>query len=388
MTSSHLFIDIHILQTVPPSNLNRDDSGTPKQAIYGGTRRARVSSQSWKRATRKFFSETTPRADQATRTKRMTVLLSRLIIDKTGLSENDAERLAITLLKPLGVKAKKNKDGNDGEQLDTAYLLFFGRSQLDAIAEQAAAKFPSGISDLTDTQLGEAVADIRAQDALMVGHPLEVALFGRMVADLASLNVDASVQVAHALSTHAVEFEYDFYTAVDDEKDRSSGDDMGAGMIGTVEFNSATLYRYATVAAHQLLDNLGGDRAHMVEGINRFIEGFVRSIPTGHQNTFAHRTLPDAVIVVARTDQPVNLVSAFEKPVKQKGGYKTESILALAGEYQRINEQWGGNPTLVASLYPQETAKEVSACFGPPVSFGELIAATDTALTARMGAIS
>jgi CRISPR system Cascade subunit CasC len=311
-------------------------------------------------------------------------------MEKSGFSENDAQRLAVALLKPLRLKAKKSKDRSDTKhtdtaQTETAYLLFFGRSQLDAIAEEAIAKVAADITTLDDAELEEKLVDIKAKDALMVGHPLEVALFGRMVADLADLNVDAAVQVAHALSTHPVEFEYDYFTAIDDEKDRSSGDDLGAVMLGTVEFNSATMYRYATIATHQLLENLGDDRNHTVEGVRRFIEGFVRSIPSGHQNTFAHRTLPDAVVVVARTDQPVNLVSAFERPVKQKGGYKEESVVALAEEYQRIDEQWGGNPKLVASLYPREITEKVSATFGPGVSFEEMIAATVSVVSGHMG---
>lgn len=388
MTNPRLFLDIHVLQTIPPSNLNRDDSGTPKQAIYGGVRRARVSSQAWKRATRKYFSETVPLVEQATRTKRVTALLARSLTEKAGLSPDQAARLAVAVLAPLGVKPKRNKDGTPDVDGDTAYLLFFGRAQLDRIADQAVSKFPEGINDLTDDELAAAVADIRAQDELMAGHPLDVALFGRMVADLTSLNVDASVQVAHALSTHGVEFEYDYYTAVDDEKNRAAGDDAGAGMIGTVEFNSATLYRYATMGVHQLIDNLGGDGTHTIEGARRFLEGFVRSMPTGHQNTFAHRTLPDAVVLVARTDQPVNLVSAFEKPVRADNGYKTGSLIALANEFQRVSDQWEGHPELVASLYAEDAHEQVKACFGAPVTFDEVLAATENTVAGYLAGTS
>jgi CRISPR system Cascade subunit CasC len=385
MTAPRLFLDVHVLQTVPPSNLNRDDAGTPKQAIYGGARRARVSSQAWKRATRKYFANTTPPDQQATRTKRVTALLARRLAEEGGMTSEEAARLAVALLAPLKITPKKKRDGTPDVEGDTAYLLFFGRAQLEKIVSRAVAKFPSGFGDLTDDQLSSAVAGIRAQEDLMEGHPLDVALFGRMVADLAALNVDAAVQVAHALSTHSAELEYDYYTAVDDEKDRVRGDDLGAEMIGTVEFNSATLYRYANIGVHQLLDNLGGDGPHTVEGAKRFLEGFVRSMPTGHQNTFAHRTLPFAVIVVARKDQPVNLVSAFEKPVKANNGYDTGSLVALAKEYQTVIDQWGGQPQLIASLYPEDAPGDVKASFGKPVPFEEVLVAAEETVSRYLG---
>jgi CRISPR system Cascade subunit CasC len=392
--TANLYLDIHVLQTVPPSNLNRDDSGTPKQAIFGGIRRARVSSQAWKRATRKYFSETALSSEQATRTQRVTSLLTRSLVAKTGLSPEQAGRVATALLAPLHISVKKKKDGTFDVEGDSAYLLFFGREQLESIANKAAAQLPDhGVEDLSDDEIEEAVKSVRAQEELMTGHPLDVALFGRMVADLSEINVDAAVQVAHAISTHAVEFEADYYTAVDDEKSRSEGDDMGAGMIGYVEYNSATLYRYATLGVHQLTANLGSDLTATVDGARRFLEGFVRSMPTGHQTSFAHRTLPEAVVVVARSDQPVNLVSAFEEPVKAAqavGGYAVPSLDALAKEYLAINAQWGRNPRVLASLYPPSAAERnkmgdnLEAAFGPSRSFDEVLATTAEAVAAHL----
>jgi CRISPR system Cascade subunit CasC len=392
--TANLYLDIHVLQTVPPSNLNRDDSGTPKQAIFGGIRRARVSSQAWKRATRKYFSETALSSEQATRTQRVTSLLTRSLVAKTGLSPEQAGRVATALLAPLHISVKKKKDGTFDVEGDSAYLLFFGREQLESIANKAAAQLPDhGVEDLSDDEIEEAVKSVRAQEELMTGHPLDVALFGRMVADLSEINVDAAVQVAHAISTHAVEFEADYYTAVDDEKSRSEGDDMGAGMIGYVEYNSATLYRYATLGVHQLTANLGSDLTATVDGARRFLEGFVRSMPTGHQTSFAHRTLPEAVVVVARSDQPVNLVSAFEEPVKAAqavGGYAVPSLDALAKEYLAINAQWGRNPRVLASLYSPSAAERnkmgdnLEAAFGPSRSFDEVLATTAEAVAAHL----
>jgi CRISPR system Cascade subunit CasC len=151
-----------------------------------------------------------------------------------------------------------------------------------------------------------------------------------MVADDPSLNADASAQVAHAISTHRVDIEYDYFTAVDD---RAPEDNAGAGMIGTVEFDSATLYRYATVAVHELFGQLADNTEVTAHAMTEFTKAFVTSMPTGKQNTFANRTPADAVLLCIRTDQPINLVGAFEEAVKAKSdesGFVAQSIDKLS----------------------------------------------------------
>ena len=163
------------------------------------------------------------------------------------------------------------------------------------------------------------------KDALGTAPSVDMALFGRMVADAPSLNYDAAAQVAHSISTHAVQNEFDYFTAVDD---CAPEDSAGAGHLGTVEYNSSTLYRYATVNMVELVHLLGAEKA--AQAVRVFGEAFIRSMPTGKQNSFANRTLPDAVYVTLREDQPVNLCGAFEKPVrKSPEGYAEPSKTAL-----------------------------------------------------------
>lgn len=159
-----------------------------------------------------------------------------------------------------------------------------------------------------------------------------------MVADDANLNVDAASQVAHSISTHTIQNEYDYFTAVDD---CSAEDNAGAGHLGTMEFNSATLYRYATVNVYDLVNTIGGDAADAVKG---FAEAFICSMPTGKQNSYANRTLPDMVYVTVRNDQPVNLSGAFERPVYSNGGYAEKSIEALAEHARKVYEDFCGAP--------------------------------------------
>lgn len=316
---NRLFVDIHVLQTVPPSCVNRDDTGSPKVAVYGGVTRARVSSQCWKRAMRLMFKELYPQEQLAFRTKRIVDMVADEI--RRFRPDADAEKRAIKVLTTAGLKIKEK-----GKKTDA--LFFMSVAQAKALARLALEE--------PDTVTKQA-----ALQALNEYPGVDIALFGRMVADEHSLNTDACAQVAHSISTHRVSNEYDYFTAVDD---LSPEDNTGAGHIGTVEYNSSTLYRYATIAVHALNEHLENDTA---KAVKNFVYAFVCSMPSGKQNTFANRTLPDAVMVTLRSNQPVNLVGAFEQAVPpSERGYVMESSRRLAAHAKSVYENFAGYPSL------------------------------------------
>lgn len=364
------FIDLHVIQTLPPSNVNRDDTGAPKSAVYGGVRRARVSSQAWKRAARKRFQQDLDTEGIGYRTKEAAELIGTRMAERgaQGTAEDLAAK-AGEVLKVMGLKlepkraSKKKDDAVEAVQTpyeSTQYLTFFSADQIDKLAQLAMGE--------------EKVTKKMAHDAADTDHGIALSLFGRMVADDTSLNVDASVQVAHALSTHAVDTEADYYTAVDDvsaaDPDR---EDSGAGMIGTIEFASSTLYRYATITVDQLRENLGDSEA-AGRAASAFALGFITSMPTGKQNTFANRTMPDAVLVTVRHDQPVNLVGAFEVPVPGENGYVQGSCEALA-EYSDAVISAYGNPPSESYLLRVGQRTQAMEGQGESVSLDELLAA-------------
>lgn len=326
------YVDFHIIQTVPPSNVNRDDTGSPKSAIYGGTRRSRVSSQAWKRATRLDFERTLDRSDLGVRTKRLVEAIGDEILAlDPSIEESAAHDAAKEVLRKAGIKLSAPRGGGPDE---SGYLVFLSHQQLSALAGLARDAIASG--DL------KSIVAKEARDLIKDKNSIDLALFGRMVADVTDLNVDAAAQVAHAISVHGVESEYDYFTAVDDHKSRDAEEDAGAGMIGTVEFNSATLYRYATVNVEALLANLGDPQAAR-RAVEAFCRSFALSMPTGKLNTFANRTQPDAVVVVVREDQPVNWVGAFETPVvaSSSGGRVGEAVEALAAHAKDLADAFG-----------------------------------------------
>ena len=319
MKCNRLYLDIHVLQNVPPSCINRDDTGSPKTAIYGGTTRARVSSQAWKRAVRMSFRDLLSDESLGERTKRIIPMVAGEIEKLNPMA--DAMRLARKLLETadIGIKPKDDKKDDSKADLEgTGALFFLSHRQAEALAGYA-----------LDTP--EKAWKTSAIKEVLAGSPsIDMALFGRMVASDPSLNVDATCQVAHSISTHAVRNEFDYFTAVDD---CSPKDNAGAGHIGTVEYNSSVLYRYATINLKELASTLGVEEA--IRAALAFVDAFVCSMPTGKQNTFANRTLPDVVYIAIRRDQPLNLVGAFERPVRaREGGLMEPSAKALA-EYAR-----------------------------------------------------
>lgn len=309
MIKNRLFVDVHVIQTVPPSNVNRDDTGSPKTAQYGGVRRARVSSQSWKRAMRKYFNERGAQENVGVRTLEVVDYVKEKILElDNSCDEQKANELASKVISTAGVSLKDNK---------AKALFFMSETQARGLAQAA-------IDGNEDKDVLKKI--------LKSNPAIDIALFGRMVADDPSLNEDASSQVAHAISTHAVQTEFDFYTAVDD---RQPEDNAGAGMLGTIEYNSSTLYRYANVAVHELINQLD-DLESVINTLKLYVEAFSNSMPTGKVNTFANQTLPQLILVDIREDRPVNLVTAFEKPVKSNDGYVCESINRLFDERKQV----------------------------------------------------
>ncbi|GAB3618006.1 type I-E CRISPR-associated protein Cas7/Cse4/CasC [Okibacterium endophyticum] len=364
-------IDVHVLQTVPPSNLNRDDTGSPKTAVYGGTRRSRVSSQSWKRATRTAFADLLDPSQLGVRTLRVSELLAGAITEADdAITGEQASALADTVLSSAGFKVAKKNKGD--EYSESGFLLFLSRLQIEHLARLAVASAHSGVE--IDKKAARAAADSQ--------HSVDLALFGRMVADAPDLNVDASAQVAHAISVHAVNNEYDYFTAVDD---RRLEDSAGAGMIGTVEFNSSTLYRYATVNADALATSLGSAEATSA-AVSAFLTAFITSMPTGKQNTFANRTLPEAVVVTIRKKQSVNLVGAFEEAVvatDSSGRLKTASE-RLAEYAQEIDRAYSTEPVASYVVRVGAATKPLEA-LGQSVSLDDLTGAVASVVNERIG---
>jgi CRISPR system Cascade subunit CasC len=329
-----MLIDIHMLQNYAPSNLNRDDTGAPKDAIFGNATRARISSQAIKRSIRRseIFEEAF-RGDGllAQRTRRLPGLL-RPELAKLGLDEAAVD-LIVTRSQEIGRESGRNiaisEDEGDPE---TAQLIFLSDAEVTTLAGKLADLYRTherkGFEKLKIEELTRALG-------ASVPRSVDIAMFGRMTTSAAFENVDAAVQVAHAISTHAMEPEFDYYTAVDDISGES-----GAGFIGDTAFNSATYYKYFSIHWEGLIKNLGGDAGVAARAVAALIEAAAVISPTGKQNSFAAHNLPDLVLVEVRgRNLPVSYANAFVDPVWTKGrpSLIEKSTKALADYMGTVN---------------------------------------------------
>jgi CRISPR system Cascade subunit CasC len=331
-------VEIHVLQSFPPANLNRDENGMPKSTVFGGRPRARISSQCQKRAVRLHYQENSEvdASQFAQRSRGWMPELKALLVAKE-IPEAQAETAAKLALEVLGAKFEDGK-------VESKTILFLGKTEIAAIADILVKNWEAVAAGLSEKVPALPKKDPNLpkviENALKdTGKPGDVALFGRMMASLPTVNVDAAVQMAHAISVNALQQEFDFFTAVDD---LSTGDDQGADHIGETGYNSSTYYRFTTLDTEQLRKNLGSDdQVSLITQV--FAESFIKAIPTGHQNGFAAHSLPAAVMIVVRKGQPISLVDAFENPIAPKGGKSLleNAVSKLDGHWAELCKMYG-----------------------------------------------
>jgi CRISPR system Cascade subunit CasC len=335
-----MLIQIHILQNYAPSNLNRDDTGSPKDAIFGGFRRGRISSQCLKRSIRRseVFAE-------AFSTDGLLGVRTRLLPVKIeeALKEIGADEPAIKAIFPhlseIGRESSKGAEENDDAKEpqeetsanQTKQLIFIGQNELRPIAKELLSMY----KEMGPEKWKKAkIAEITKRLGASVPKSVDIAMFGRMTTSEAFENVNAAVQVAHAISTNALSEEFDYFTAVDDLSGQS-----GAGMIGDVEFNSSTFYKYLNIHWEALVANLGGDLPVARQAVQALIQAAATAQPSGKQNTFAAYNLPALVLVeVFKRNLPVSYANAFLKPVRASNSTSLVegSIAQLAGHMAKV----------------------------------------------------
>lgn len=341
-----MILELHIIQNFAQSNLNRSDTGSPKDCTFGGFRRARISSQCFKRAMREHFkSEFSFQDNLAERSTRLLEEITKHIV-ANGKDEGEAKRVVEVAMSGLKMTIK--------EAERTQYLIFLGREEIKAIANLCLENYdallavaPKSGEGLSAKEAKKAAKDSvpseitkALQKVLDGGKASDLALFGRMLADLPEKNRNASSQVAHAISTHKVGVEFDFYTAVDDLK---PDDTSGADMLGVIEFNSACFYRYLNVDVSELQKNLQSDEELTKATVEAFIHSAIDAIPTGKQNSFATHEKPSFVFAVVRDSGMCSLANAFEKPARatEKKGLVENSVEKLDEYWQKLTTVYG-----------------------------------------------
>ena len=334
------FLQLHILTSYPPANLNRDDTGRPKTALMGDAQRLRVSSQCGKRAWRTsdvFRSALTqgqvgapspgvvlwedkPHPHLGTRTKETGVQVYRALTERS-IKDKDAKAWAASIAQQFGKLQKEKKDEplNELRIEQLCHVSPEERSAIDALVQACATRQGAP----TDAEL-----ELLRQPQAAV----DIAMFGRMLANTPAYNVEAAVQVAHAVTVHKAAVEDDYFSAVDD----LNRDDKGAGHIGERGFGAGLFYQYVCVNRELLASNLGDDAALAKRSIGALLHAIAKVPPTGMQNSHGSRAYASYMLAEKGDQQPRSLVQAFLKPVKP-GDDGDMLELAVAAVERRCN---------------------------------------------------
>jgi len=343
-----MLIDIHLLQNHAPSNLNRDDTGAPKDAFFGEALRARISSQCLKRSIRRSEVFRTAFSGDGLLAER-TQLFPRLLreeLERQG-APDDVVQAIVRKAPGFGRESTKGRRDNQTEreaetkteeeaaEEKTAQLIFLSHDEVPPLAAKLVRLCAArGVKTFEKAPIDEIVRSLGSSTP----RSIDVAMFGRMTTSAAFSDVQAAVQVAHALSTHRLEQEFDYYTAVDD----ISGE-TGAGFIGDTAFNSATYYKYFSVHWEGLVQNLG-DTAIAGRGVAALIRAAALAQPSGKQNSFAAHNLPDLVLVEVRErNVPISYANAFLKPVRatREQSLMDRSVAELGNYLERVAAAYG-----------------------------------------------
>jgi CRISPR system Cascade subunit CasC len=326
-------IEFHILQSFPVTCLNRDDVGAPKSAMVGGTSRARVSSQCWKRQVRLSMHELGIKIGM--RTKLVSALITKACIN-FGATPEQASLCGESAASFFGTVENGTNDT----------LMFITETEANAVAE--AYKVIGFTVAKTDKETEKKMSkeekkEVKASqvqiEKVMKGavnfavDGLDVALFGRMVASSPIMNIEAAASFSHAISTHKVSSEVEFFTALDDNKE-----EQGSAHMGSLEFNSATYYRYVCLDLGQLWVNLAG--SNITESVEAFTKALFIAIPSARQTTMSGATPWGYAKITIRKGQRLQV--PFEKAIRsENGGILEPSKKALIDYLEKQETLWG-----------------------------------------------
>lgn len=343
------FIQLHLLTSYPPANLNRDDLGKPKTAEMGGYTRLRVSSQSLKRAWRTSETmESALKGNKGMRTKLLGVEVFKTL-KKQGIKDSAAkewaQKIAAVFGKPEAADKKADESGQeevvlaDGSSVPKALAKSLSIKQLAHVSPEERAAVDALATVLAER--GSAPTDEELNLLREKHTAADIALFGRMLAEAPRYNMEAAAQVAHAISVHKVAVEDDFFTAVDDLNTRL--EDVGAGHMGETEFAAGLFYLYLCIDKGLLLENLNGDKDLANRALAALVEAAATVAPTGKQNSFGSRAYASYILAERGSKQPRSLSVAFLKPVdgRAREGLLAKAIQTMTDTRDKMDKVYG-----------------------------------------------
>jgi CRISPR system Cascade subunit CasC len=393
---------LHILRPLPPSLTNRDRSNQTKTIRVGGAIRVRVSSQAIKRAMRLHFAATGSVAPE--NLSQRTRGLPRLLTAELGRRGHDnAEQIALHTVWGMGLL---DRDPKNAPKRQSTVALFIGNSEVAAIADAVEANLDAELAKHmwevervlpTETAEPQAKKDLKAEcpapwlaagaaarRALDPSRSIDIALYGRFLAEDRDIDVTAAVAVAHAIGVDEMELTQDFFTAVDD---LALAEDAGSGFAygDTTPLTAPVLYEHTTLNVGVLASNLAGDAQLIETAVRAWVDAALRSVPMAKNSGTAHHTLPAMVVALSTRNQPSSLAKAFSHPVERghRIGVLEAAALRLAAQYAADTTAYG--TTGLRSIYHMHTLVGVDTASFTDAGLGELVSADTLAdrLTAQ-----
>ena len=356
------FVQIHALVSYPPSNLNRDEMGRPKTAVMGGKQRLRVSSQSIKRAWREseVFSDAFS-GKVGFRTRRIGEMVKEALVSGRSLLSVLEGADSNPVNPPMDEKAAdawaRLVAGSfakvDSDSLMTKQLVHLSHDEIAAVDLYIAEAAKSGVAPKIEMSKKNEKSEKAAIELMKPISDVDIALFGRMLADSPQNSVDAAAQVAHPITIHPVVVEDDYFTAVDDLN--AAAEETGAGHLGVSEYGAGVFYTYVCVNRELLIENLGGDADLANRAIRALVECVAKVGPKGKQNTFASRVYASYLLVEQGNQQPRSLASAFMSPFTSEN-YIAEGVSKLRNERDNLNKVYGACSDVSAEMCVSEGA--------------------------------
>lgn len=330
------FLQIHSLHGYSGVLLNRDDSGLSKRLIYGGVPRTRVSSQCLKRHWRVNQGiHSLHSIDGVTAAIRSREIVTRRVIDPLKSFDIDPDVIEL-----LNDTFQTFVYGEKGASKKSRQPLLLGEPEirfLEREVNKLAKQYPHDIK-AAKKAVGEWKKDSRAnmkalRECTNLPGGITSALFGRMVTSDPEANIDAAIHVAHSITVHAEETEFDYFTVVDDLK--KLDDDAGADHIGESELNSALFYGYVVVDRGLLLNNLGGDSQLARRVVSHLVKLIATVSPGAKLGPTAPYGYADWMMVEAGDWQPRSLCGAYREPSTAKVG---AAVARLDKHLSKIDE--------------------------------------------------
>lgn len=358
--------------------------GMQKTAVFGGTRRVRISSQSLKREMRRPRLEEHAHSywkqyfgEPSIRTRDLTKLNEKFITELGDEFEpafiTEAIDRFVKTTKSIASEVEQDTTEEEGESAETGEPKKASKKiavapwvvneireicrvikavkeeglsdeeliKIDDVFSKQKKKKKSTKEDLIEEAIGKKIEKQLKEKAgvmaVALASAVDIALFGRMATSGLMTSVDGAMAMAHSITTHTVDGDIDWFTAVDDLIQDSG--ETGSGHLDTQEFSAGVFYRYASLNLSLLQKNMGVDRVGALTIARHFLHLLATSIPSAKQNSFAAFNLADFACV-SLSDMPISLANAFEEPVARgkAGGFRKPSIKAFCDYKQKTDE--------------------------------------------------